>query len=537
MIDSECFERIGFFLSARGLAKMDLTSNTDPFAVVYVTDKKTNQQVKLGSTGCLMDTLDPDWPQQFVINYYFESVQEVTIKIYDKDGGYPVDQVSHHQACGEATFVVSSLMCAKGQKLTLNLTRGPARGTVSIQAEPISNTRDIFVGKFVGTKLANKDGLFGKSDPFLKFMRLYESGEWGVAFQSPTIMNNLNPQWPRLAIPMVTLCNGDYDRPIKIEIWDFDDNGKHDFMGCVETSVRSIMNSGGTPIDVIEPAVKAKKGKSYVNSGTLSIQNVFIENHPTLTDFIMGGCEISLIVALDFTASNGPCNDAASLHFISPAGNSYNQYQHAIRSVGTVLENYDSDKMYPVYGFGAKVMLPNGTMSPVQHCFPVYGGGLEVQGVDGILQAYKEVLAHVALSGPTLFAPLIQAATGVAVAANCSQERQKYTVLLIITDGEVNDMPATIDTIVAAADTPMSIIIVGVGSADFSSMNKLDGDAGALKNSRGAASTRDIVQFVPMRDFIRDPQALAQAVLAEVPSQLLKYMTLKGIRPNPAAGR
>jgi hypothetical protein len=42
-------------------------------------------------------------------------------------------------------------------------------------------------------------------------------------------------------------------------------------------------------------------------------------------------------------------------------------------------------------------------------------------------------------------------------------------VLLIITDGEINDMPQTIDAIVASAQQPMSIIIVGVGSADFSS--------------------------------------------------------------------
>ena len=39
-----------------------------------------------------------------------------------------------------------------------------------------------------------------------------------------------------------------------------------------------------------------------------------------------------------------------------------------------------------MYGFGAKVKLPNGKYSDVQHSFPVYGGGLEVKGVDGILK-------------------------------------------------------------------------------------------------------------------------------------------------------
>ena len=32
-----------------------------------------------------------------------------------------------------------------------------------------------------------------------------------------------------------------------------------------------------------------------------------------------------------------------------------NTYQQAIQAVGNVLEPYDTDKLYPVYGFGAKV--------------------------------------------------------------------------------------------------------------------------------------------------------------------------------------
>lgn len=70
----------------------------------------------------------------------------------------------------------------------------------------------------------------------------------------------------------------------------------------------------------------------------------------------------------------------------APLG-SPNTYQQAISAVGDVLEPYDTDKLYPVLGFGAKLKDPNiGKYGSVQHCFPVYGGGLEVQGVQGILQ-------------------------------------------------------------------------------------------------------------------------------------------------------
>jgi hypothetical protein len=51
-----------------------------------------------------------------------------------------------------------------------------------------------------------------------------------------------------------------------------------------------------------------------------------------------------------------------------------------------------------------------------------------------------------------------------------------YHILLILTDGQINDMPATRDLIVECSDYPLSIIIVGIGNADFSNMVQLDGD-------------------------------------------------------------
>lgn len=47
----------------------------------------------------------------------------------------------------------------------------------------------------------------------------------------------------------------------------------------------------------------------------------------------------------------------------------------------------------------------------------------------------------------------------------------------------------------------MSIIIVGVGGADFSAMEFLDSDTGTLRSRSGEAAIRDIVQFVPFRQF------------------------------------
>lgn len=84
-----------------------------------------------------------------------------------------------------------------------------------------------------------------------------------------------------------------------------------------------------------------------------------------------------------------------------------------------------------------------------------------------------------------------------------------YQVLLILTDGEIHDMEKTVDLIVGNTNLPLSIIIVGVGNADFINMNILDGDSG-LFDSKGRKANRDIVQFVPFNQVSGNSDILAK---------------------------
>jgi hypothetical protein len=56
------------------------------------------------------------------------------------------------------------------------------------------------------------------------------------------------------------------------------------------------------------------------------------------------------MIGIDFSASNGdPSNPQASLHNMYAQSN---EYQDAIKSVGSILEKYDSNNLFPTYGFG-----------------------------------------------------------------------------------------------------------------------------------------------------------------------------------------
>ena len=111
---------------------------------------------------------------------------------------------------------------------------------------------------------------------------------------------------------------------------------------------------------------------------------------------------MNMIVAIDFTASNGSPKQATSLHYLNSTVP--NQYQAAILAIGEILMNYDSDKRIPSFGFGGKVK------GQTSHCFALSGNLQEVEaiGVPHLMTMYRNALINVELSGPTYFGQLIE---------------------------------------------------------------------------------------------------------------------------------
>ena len=50
---------------------------------------------------------------------------------------------------------------------------------------------------------------------------------------------------------------------------------------------------------------------------------------------------------------------------------------------------------------------------------------------------------------------------------------ETYYILMILSDGQINDMTHTSDALVEASHLPLSVIIIGIGSADFTNMTIL----------------------------------------------------------------
>merc|ERR1712002_1017989 len=84
-----------------------------------------------------------------------------------------------------------------------------------------ASLQDSVTMQFCANKLDKKD-FFGKSDPFMVFYRSNEDGTYTICHKTEVVKNTLDPVWQAFKIPVRALCNGDYDRSIKVEVYDWD---------------------------------------------------------------------------------------------------------------------------------------------------------------------------------------------------------------------------------------------------------------------------------------------------------------------------
>lgn len=105
-----------------------------------------------------------------------------------------------------------------------------------------------------------------------------------------------------------------------------------------------------------------------------------------------------------------------------------------------------------------------------------------------------------------------------------------YSVVIVLTDGNIHDMQMTKTLLVQMSKMPFSAVIVGVGNGDFEDMEELDADSSVLTDKDGNEAIRDVVQLVKYNDF-KDlgMRELALEVLGEVPDQFVDYNVMKGI--------
>lgn len=574
-------------ISAKGLRDRDVTSKSDPICVVFMEDNSpgayhhyahqmtaasamqqqqaggganangassqfgfpepggaasgSNSQSdamikwsEIGRTECIKNCLDPHFKMQVTVSYHFEQLQHLRLGLWDIDTKKP-EKLANQDFLGEVHTTLGELVRAgvwdgkltspNRQDMVTMLGNKRDLGKITVVVHENRDGGHMLIKCDVEARKLDRKDMGLTSDPYFIVTQLGGTKSSTALearsqlYESEVVKRNVNPKWRAFQLKAVIPKGGTKsDIKLEFQINDRDTHKRDDEIGTVERTVDQLETATSLPV------INKKKLKRwrYTNSGTLEVKKFKAIQMPSLLNYLQAGLKLHFTVAVDLTASNGNPMEQGSLHFMH---NMYgNHYTRALMAVASVLKSYCSnDNLFSAYGFGAELPTNPGTLSS---CFPLsLGQDPTCFGVEGVLQAYGTAVSQVRLSGPTNFAPLIDTVMRTASQRANSQTEQNYDVLLILTDGVVSDFDLTVDRIIAASGTvPLSIIIIGIGTRDFSKMNDLDSDNQLLTSSDGKrTAARDICQFVQFERFMTAPEKLGSAVLAELPMSIVEY--------------
>ncbi len=511
------YSEVEIRVKCSGLANKDTFSKSDPQCILLVQGPggPDAEYVEVCRTEKVENNLNPEFETGLRIPYFFQQRQHIRLQLIDCDGR--TDGKYRGASLGHYDCRLTQLL---GKSVTAEMEEG--KGKITLQCEEVSNCKDMVEFRGVTGNMKSKEDYYlvwhrtGEGDPVLIHRTQYPP---------KSASKSKHPEWPEFSLSADVLDKGDDSRKIVVEVWDWDRIGSDDHIGTC-TFFREELLKGGRHT-LTKPVMHTKKGKEK-EVGTLTFDYEVSVGY-SFVDYLKAGLELNMFMAIDFTGSNGHPADADSLHAQGP----HNQYAQAIESLGDVLSQYDSDGMIEAYGYGAK--LPDGTTS---HCFPLNmdlkGELAEVHGVKGVLHHYEHFIKDVMkgeahFSGPTNFRRFLDRLNFLA-RVEPGKPANKCYVGIILTDGAISDLSETVERIVVGSHEPIFLIIVGVGDADFSTMSSLDADDGPLK-AGSKVQFHDNVQFVEKRRFT-DGTAFTNAVLGELPDQVVRYMKYKGLRPG-----
>ena len=319
-------EQVELFLSCRNLTDTDTFTKADPkVKVIYINKGKT---INLGETEVHKNDLNPIFKKTFIVDYIFEEKQALKFEVWDHDTSGSDDLI------GSVESSLGTIVGARNQVCILDLhcpkSKAP-RGKLIVRADKVKECSQFIWWQWTGVQLINVDGWFDKSDPFLRFLKKTPSGDWLMQHETEHIHDNLNPIWKPFELNVVKLCPNSYEDIFRVECWDHEKSGKHQFMGSVELSLKQVIIDKVSSFVIMDTNKKKK-------TGDLKITQSQIIDKPSFIDYLRGGEQLNMMVAIDFTGSNGTPTNPSSLHYIRPDGG-LNQYQAALVEVCDILLN------------------------------------------------------------------------------------------------------------------------------------------------------------------------------------------------------
>jgi Copine/C2 domain len=490
------------------------------------------QEHEIGRTEVVRDSQNPIFTESFLVQYRFELEQTYLIRIYDEDLIDSSD-LKEHDFLGGAVFTLGELFGRPNHKLMIsNIDEEHPDASLLLQGREVDMARKFLEFRFAAQNLTTTDAVLHAPDPFFKIERTADNAAgWETMWKSEVVFHNCSPCWGTACLSLVSLCGGNLDSDLRVTFWESHVHYEEDgYIGCAETTVRELALD--TPEEGMMLPINIRRklffgaGRRKQKVADLQVIKSRLIDKPTFLQYLNGGLEIDLVVAVDCAAALDHKDEKKACHLHNGKWN--NNYQMALEEIGSLVEPYSRSNYFNMWGFNAQV-----SFEDAENVFVMSD---KVAGSQGLLKTYDNYLMggnrFMARHQESHLGPLINKAMFRSIKE--TGKRHCYGLLCILTSGDVTDLEATVDAVLrAATDAPISIVFVG---CECGNLDKVKGYFDKKKVQRsisGIRLSRDVTSFTSFSEFGNDVTRVMAEGLREVPEQMIQRFHQGGKDPRP----
>mmetsp|Transcript_3179 Transcript_3179/g.4921 ORF Transcript_3179/g.4921 Transcript_3179/m.4921 type:complete len:414 (+) Transcript_3179:48-1289(+) len=351
----------------------ELSSGAGYFYVAYIHTCTRNRHEEILRSEVVCGP-NPEWKSAASLRYNFGEIQDFRVEIFsctpefmEKDSSSFI--LTDHEFLGRCDMFLGDIF-GNDEMTWCGLLQGKSQtgngGYLKIVGTELASMCDLISMCLEFSNLPTKEFL-PRSGRFLALSKKTGKGKYSTCYKTKAKTDYSTLSYD-IRGSLMDLVDGDMNLPIKIEVFALSKNGEHNSLGqlhcCFDTLSDALRRE--TPLILADPATGTPCGSVLVKQFDISRQTSFL-------DYIRGGTQLQLVVAVDYTFSNGAPTDTSSLHYVDPKNPGIlTAYANTILAISNIIGPYcgglDSMRC-AAFGFGGKLEADG----PVNHCFPLSG--------------------------------------------------------------------------------------------------------------------------------------------------------------------
>ena len=468
---------INIHVSAEGVTTDKLFSKTDPMCVMLTQTPRGWHEY--GRTEVCWDILDPVWVRPFTFNVIPGKPELLSFEIYDIVETFY--ELSEQKMIGSAQLDLNTLLCSPEHMVKLDIVNerdGKGHGVLTVSFFDLEPTHGSMFFK-MGVRDIKGGGMFGRANPFFVISRYSPYCQDFVAVYKSAVHSKTHAvDWGHIELFKQFVCGRELSNALRFTVYDHQRSDTDNYLGQFETTLLDLQQNGTTEFDIINRV-------SGEFTGKFMIKYLSHCETPRLFDYRLFGVQLSATIAIDFSSST--CGLAFS-NIGQHLETGVFSYRYAINDVCDLLQPLTMGQPYSAYAFAD---FPNGLKLK---SLVTRRARETLLNATMLLRSYEQSKRTAKFPSTAQLMPVIETARDDA-RRKWDQERT-ISILAVITNGLVADLPAAIDSLVDAEEEPLVVILVVMGGPRRALEKAFKHRHGILTSSTGKTTHRRILKMV-----------------------------------------